>query len=185
MLPSLDARSILIAQMELPAPEIATALLAAKRAGARVILNLAPALPLDALAMDAVDILVVNESEAEILAVRLDMRAPSAVLLARKLGRTVIVTLGDQGSEASDGARRIKVRALTVTASDTVGAGDAYVGVLAAALDRGVDLPAAMHRASVAGGLACTVAGAQPAMPLADAIDRHIGQLPAPVLSAA
>jgi ribokinase len=185
MLPALDARSILIAQMELPAPEIAAALRAAKLAGARVILNLAPALPLDPRAMDAVDILVVNESEAEILADRLEIRAPSAVLLARKLGRSVIVTQGDQGSEACDGARRIRVRALEVSASDTVGAGDAYVGVLAAALDRGLDLPVAMHRASVAGALACTIAGAQPAMPLGQSIEKRLGDLPLPVVSAA
>lgn len=184
-LPVLDAQTTLIAQMELPASEIAAALIAAKRAGARTILNLAPALPIDQAAMASVDILVVNESEAEILADRSNVRAPTALALARHLKRTVIVTMGERGSEACDGARRIKVAALPVTALDTVGAGDAYVGVLAAALDRGLDLPGAMHRASVAGALACLTPGAQPAMPLALAIQARIVDLPRPLLAPA
>jgi ribokinase len=49
--------------------------------------------------------------------------------------------------------------------------------VLAAALDRGEELPVALHRASVAAGLACTQVGAQPSLPLAAAIDKRLKDL--------
>ena len=52
-----------------------------------------------------------------------------------------------------------------MTAIDTTGAGDCFVGVLAAALSRGATLPEAMRRAAVAGSLACTIVGAMPSFP--------------------
>jgi ribokinase len=63
------------------------------------------------------------------------------------------------------------VEALPVTAIDTTGAGDCFVGVLASALTRGATLPQAMRRAAVAGSLACTVVGAMPSFPTRAAID--------------
>ncbi|HYZ27103.1 MAG TPA: PfkB family carbohydrate kinase, partial [Geminicoccaceae bacterium] len=60
------------------------------------------------------------------------------------------------------------------------GAGDAFVGVLAAALDQGHDLAAALARASVAAGLACTRIGAQTSQPTAAEIEARLGDLPAP-----
>jgi ribokinase len=53
---------------------------------------------------------------------------------------------------------------------DTVGAGDAFVGTLAAALDADARLPRALARASVAGALACTRVGAQPSFVTADVL---------------
>jgi ribokinase len=63
---------------------------------------------------------------------------------------------------------------------DTTGAGDAFAGVLAAALDQGHALPAALARASVAAGLACTRIGAQTSQPTAAEIEARLGDLPAP-----
>ena len=57
--------------------------------------------------------------------------------------------------------------ALKVTPVDTVGAGDTFVGYLAAGLDAGLDLEAAMRRAAKAASLACLKPGAQPAIPYA------------------
>jgi ribokinase len=56
-----------------------------------------------------------------------------------------------------------------------VGAGDAWCGVLAAALDRGAPLDAAMRRASAAAALACTRPGAAPAMPRAAETEALLG----------
>jgi ribokinase len=53
---------------------------------------------------------------------------------------------------------------------DTIAAGDAFCGALAAALDRGADLPLALRHGVAAGSLACTRSGAQPSLPLAAAI---------------
>jgi ribokinase len=64
-----------------------------------------------------------------------------------------------------------RVKAMPVTAIDTTGAGDCFVGVLASALTRGATLPEAMRRAAVAGSLACTVVGAMPSFPTGAQID--------------
>ncbi len=55
--------------------------------------------------------------------------------------------------------------ALAVEPVDTTGAGDAFAGVLAGALGRGLALPEALRHASVAAGLACTRIGAQTSQP--------------------
>jgi ribokinase len=70
---------------------------------------------------------------------------------------------------------------LSITPVDTTGAGDAFVGVLAAGLDQGHELTAALARASVAAGLACTKVGAQTSQPTAAEIEARLGELPAPV----
>jgi ribokinase len=88
-----------------------------------------------------------------------------------------VVTRGAAGALAilRDGIR-IAVPALAIEPVDTTGAGDTFVGVLAAALDLGAPLEAALHRASAAAGLACLARGAQTAMPdgaaIAAAVDR-------------
>jgi ribokinase len=60
---------------------------------------------------------------------------------------------------------RLEVPALPIEPLDTTGAGDTFVGVLAAALDLGSGLEVALRRASAAAGLACLARGAQTAMP--------------------
>jgi ribokinase len=63
------------------------------------------------------------------------------------------------------------VPAPNVQVIDTTGAGDAFVGAFAAALDAGDDRPKALSMAIAAGSLACTMHGAQPSLPTRDAID--------------
>jgi ribokinase len=161
--------STVVLQMETPAVEVAAAIAHARRAGARVILNLAPALPLPRAGLEQADVLVVNEHEAAALCEHLELplRQPAdqAVGLARHLGNTVIVTLGAAGAIGTHRDEVWRVEALDVNAVDTTGAGDCFVGVLASALARGASLHAAMQRAAVAGSLACTVAGAMPSFP--------------------
>jgi ribokinase len=158
-----------VLQMETPAAEVAAAIAHARRAGARVILNLAPALPLPRAALEQVDILVVNEHEAAVVCERLELplREPAdqAAGLARHLGNTVLVTLGAAGAIGTRRDEVLRVEALRVNAVDTTGAGDCFVGVLASALARGASLHAAMQRAAIAGSLACTVVGAMPSFP--------------------
>jgi ribokinase len=90
---------------------------------------------------------------------------------ARHHDQTVIVTLGAAGAIAATAAgQRLAVPSLPVEPVDTVGAGDTFCGYLAAGLDGGLDLEAAMRRAAVAASLACLHPGAQPAIPMADAV---------------
>lgn len=166
----LDESTIVLLQMECDASETARLISRASAAGARVILNLAPAADLPLAALKKTFLIVVNEQEAEFLAGRAGCAADAASIAA-KLGVGVLRTLGAAGSEACVGGATHRVAAHAVKTVDTTAAGDCFVGVLAAGLDRGLDLPAAMKRASVAAALACARRGSQGSLPLAAEID--------------
>jgi ribokinase len=161
---ALTPATTLLLQMEVPAAENAALIHRARARGARVVLNLAPAaeLPMDALR--ALSLLVANEHEAAWLAARLGCAAEAAAL-HRALGIGVAVTRGEAGAEATTAEGTWHRPALPVRVVDSTGAGDAWCGVLAAALDRGLKLPEAMRRAGAAAALACTRPGAAAAMP--------------------
>ncbi|SME89870.1 ribokinase [Tistlia consotensis] len=167
---------LLLLQMEVPPAESRRAAERMREAGGRVLLNLAPAAPLPAETLPLLDWLVVNEGEARTLAGHLGCRDEPAALAAR-CGCSLLVTLGADGALAVAGGRRWRVGALAVEARDTTAAGDAFVGVFAAALDAGRPLPEALRRASVAGGLACTRPGAQPSLPTAAEIEAALPRL--------
>lgn len=166
----LSAGTTVALQMEVPAAESAALIRRARARGARVVLNLAPAGPIAADALRAVHALVVNEIEAGWLGGRFGT-GPHATDLHRALGMTVIQTLGAQGVEAASASGLIRLPALPITPVDTTGAGDCFTGVLAASLDRGADLEAALRRAVTAAGLCCMRAGSQATMPSAAEID--------------
>jgi ribokinase len=100
-----------------------------------------------------IDIVIVNEHEAEDFAVHLGLptgRAEAtAAALAERLGRTVIATLGPEGAVAAGREGIVRVPALQVTPVDTTGAGDTFAGVLAASM--GGLRPEAMAYTAVAG----------------------------------
>ena len=179
--------AIVVLQMEVPLVENWRLVDRAKARGARVLLNCAPAAAVPPASLAKLDWLVVNETEAEILAGRLGHTAaePRAAgrAIAAAAGTTVIVTLGGEGAVAFSGAQAWSVGVLPVKPVDTVAAGDAFVGAFAAAIDAGSDLPTALRRASVAGGLACTAAGAQPSLPTKAAIESRLAELPPPKAS--
>jgi len=163
--------STIVLQLEAPtAPTLALAR-RTRALGGRVILNLAPARGDASELLETVDVLVANEGEAATLG------DPAAV--AQRHGITLVVTRGEDGAIAyrPEGGS-LAVPALPVTAIDTTGAGDCFVGVLAVALDRGISMAAALRRATVAAGLACGTRGAQPAMPTAAMIDQALAGFP-------
>ena len=164
---------ILVISAEIPAPAIAQAL--AQTPG-RKILNLAPApdnaAELVATAGEHLDWLVVNESEAAAVLghpVRgLANAKKAATELTANGPRHAVVTAGAHGAalasaDAPDGTHTVE--GFTVTAVDTVGAGDTFVGALAVALAAGVPPPEALRAAAAAGATAVTRPGAQTAMP--------------------
>ncbi len=173
-------QTCLLLQRETPASEVEAAIAHAKGKRVKVILNLAPALPLSAAALRQVDVLVLNEHEATVLgrflALPHTQAAEQVVALARELGNTVIITLGGEGAVAARNDEVWRVEALPVGAIDTTGAGDCFVGVLAAALVRGASLPVALQRAAVAGSLACTIVGAMPSFPSGEQIDAALAE---------
>jgi ribokinase len=168
----LGRETILVCQMEVPAVENGALIRRARAAGARVVLNLAPAAPIDPWIFAEIDILVANEGEAAALG-----EDPAG--LARRLRQAFVVTRGGAGSTAflADGGQ-IDAPALAIEPVDTTGAGDTFVGVLAAGLDRRLALTDALRQASAAAGLACLAHGAQAAMPDHAAIAAAVASLP-------
>lgn len=171
----LTDRDVVLAQLEVPGDTVATAFHAARRAGARTILNAAPALPRDALVelLRLTTVLVVNAAEAALLTGRVVEDTATARLAARALRdagpELVVVTLGADGAVAVDATRELVQPAFEVKAIDATGAGDAFCGALAAWLDR-LPLGEALARAAAAGALATVRRGAVPALPTARAV---------------
>ncbi|WP_181703822.1 PfkB family carbohydrate kinase [Chthonobacter albigriseus] len=148
---------VLLLQNEVPEPVNIAAARAAKEAGARVILNAAPARAPDATLVPLVDILVVNAIEAEMLGggavSTLQDAAAAAARLAERFA-SVIVTAGGEGLAvcSPDAASPVSLAADRVTVASTHGAGDCFVGVLAAHLGAGVGLQDAAIAANRAAG---------------------------------
>lgn len=152
----------------------------AETLGARTMLNLAPAAPVPAEILDALDVLVVNEIEAAMAAgiERIGEDAlPIAADLSQRHDLTAVITLGATGAIAVGPSGRFRVGSLPIEPVDTTGAGDAFVGILAAALDGGENLPNALQRASVGAGLACTQIGAQTSQPSAADIEARLDEV--------
>jgi ribokinase len=173
----LGPRTTVLLQMEVPPEETARVIARARRAGARIVLNLAPAGPLGDDALRGVDILVVNESETEWLA-RATGCEPSAAALHHQFGCTVVRTLGPEGAEAATRDGVTTIPGQPVEAVDTTGAGDCLTGVLAAALDRGLPFINALQRANIAAALCCMRSGSQVTMPTSAEIDAAMDSLP-------
>ncbi len=167
----------LVLQLEVPVGEVAAMTARAARAGARIILNAAPAGPAPDALLAGADVLVVNGIEAEALCRGTAGPEAAARTLAETLGVICAVTLGGEGARAFGPEGAWSVDALPIAPVDTTGAGDAFVGVLAAALDRGRRFEESLHRASVGAGLACLAEGAQSALADEAAIDERLADL--------
>jgi ribokinase len=167
---------VLLLQLELPLEVVATSARCARGAGALLVLNPAPAVGDLGAFEGLVDVLVPNEVEAAALTGIDDDPLAAAKALRERFGCAVVVTLGAQGSLVLplDGAHEA-LPAHAVAAVDTVGAGDAYCGTLAARLAAGDDLLAAARRANAAGALSVTVPGAEPSLPTASEVDALLG----------
>jgi ribokinase len=161
----LGPNTTVVLQMEVSAAETTELIARARVAGARVVLNLAPAAALPEHALRSVDVLVVNETEGAWLAASLGCDA-TAVSLRDRLGRAaVVLTRGGEGAEVASRDATWHEPAQRVAAIDTTAAGDCFVGVLAHRLDRGETLAASVRRASIAAALCCTRHGSQGSIP--------------------
>ena len=165
---------VMLVQQEIPQAATERALDLARAQGITSILNTAPFLDSTAALAPKAAILIANETEFALLTGRGLAELDTAMGdWASTHNQTVIVTLGGDGARAVTAeGRRISVAALPIKPIDTVGAGDTFCGYLAAGLDAGLDLEAAMQRAAVAASLACLKPGAQPAIPMAAEVEK-------------
>jgi len=165
-----------LAQLEVPVPAVVAALRLARAAGARTVLNPAPARRLPAELLVLCDVIVPNEHEASVLS---GCAAPSEAVAAIATwvpGAVVIVTCGADGALVQvPGSPPAVLPAIPAKAVDSVAAGDAFCGVLAASLAQGRRIAEAVSRATAAGAHAVGLAGALPSLPWAADIDRLLG----------
>jgi len=175
---SFQTVDMLLLQFEIPLETVIHAASRARQNGLRVILNPAPAQPIPDSLLADVDILVPNESELELLTGMPVMNADSAERAARRLlakgVQTVIVTLGSNGALLVTEENTIHIPAFKIDAVDTTAAGDAFIGGLATALQKGQTLEAAVRYGNACGALAATKYGAQPSLPSAEEVDKII-----------
>ncbi|WBQ07881.1 ribokinase [Kribbella sp. CA-293567] len=170
-LAAIAGAKIVLSQLEIP---IAT-VRAAAEASAYFILNAAPAAELSDELLTHVDLLVVNETEAEAVA-----GAKFAALLDRV--PAAVVTLGAEGAVIfARGAAEIRIPGVSVEVVDTTAAGDTFCGVLAATLaaesTTARDLTNAVRRANVAASLSVQTAGAIPSVPHGEVIDARLAEV--------
>lgn len=163
------AARIVLVQLEIPLETVLRAVQLGKRHGATVILNPAPARPLPAAVLDAVDYLTPNETEvAQLAGLAPDgirTSEDSARSLVERGVRNVVVTLGEKGALLVNADGSEIFPACRVEAVDTTAGGDAFNGALAFALAAGRTPAEAIRLANAVAGYAVTRRGAQPSMP--------------------
>jgi ribokinase len=158
---------VVVVQGELSADATAAAV---RTAAGRVIVNLAPVIELDPEVLLRADPLVVNEHEGELVLAQLggddqpDQETVVTALLSCGFA-SVVMTLGGAGALVSDGGPVRRISAPRVEAVDTTGAGDAFVGALAARLLATDTLEDAARFAVRVGSYAVQRSGAQPSYP--------------------
>ncbi|MEE6257486.1 ribokinase [Plantactinospora sonchi] len=181
---AVEAADVLLAQLEVPIEAVIQAAGWARTAGTTVVLNAAPARRLPAELLDVVDLLVVNQVEAAVIAGADDGVGLDGLMEALlDLVPRAVVTLGARGVRYADRlGLRLSVPSPTVEAVDTTAAGDAFTGALAVAwAERGGPVDAAAVTAALAwacaAGAACARRpGASTALPTRDEIDELFAQ---------
>lgn len=144
--------AVLVLQNEVPDKANLAAARAARQAGASVILNAAPARAMPDDLAPLVDVLVVNAIEAAAMCgVTEPASIEEAMAAARRLARdfpAAVVTAGSAGVAYAARSDELLIPARAVKVESTHGAGDEFVGHLAASLARGAPIQAALAAAN-------------------------------------
>ena len=166
---------IFLTQLEIPKDVTLHSLKIAKENKVLTILNPAPASEISKEFFNFIDYFTPNEIEAEFytgIKINNEIDAKKASIKLLNLGlKKVIITLGEKGLFYSDGNEDIYLKATSVKAIDTTGAGDAFNGVLAFALSRNKSIKNALKLANQAAGLSTTKLGAGNSMPILRNLD--------------
>ena len=174
-MPILKESGVCILQNEIPVEIIAYAIDKAKEAGCTVVLNAAPAIELPEGCLSKVDILVVNEVEAEFYChEKIDSveKAKTEIKkMAEKYNNNVIFTLGKDGAEAYENGTIEFIPAMKVDAIETTGAGDSYIGAVSHSIIEGKSLIEACKFATKCSAITVCRMGAQPSMPTLEDVE--------------
>jgi ribokinase len=174
---AISQSGVLLAQLEVPPGSVRAAANLAKRHGVKMILNPAPAEKVTGIDLRAVDVLTPNEPEFALMTGTRDLRAGTRYLL--RLGPSaVVVTLGEEGAYVATGEASYRVHAPKVKAVDTTGAGDAFNGALAVALNEGEPLSEAVALATCAGALSVRKPEVVAALPTRELLEEFRRRIP-------
>ncbi len=175
----LSGVTALLLQLEIPLEFAMSAAKVAQEMGVKVILDPAPFpenFPTDF--YDLIDIITPNEIEASQLVGfsvnNHENATQTAIELCRRGVKNAVVKIGAKGVVCATEKETFFQPAFVVEAIDTVAAGDAFNGGLAAALDTGLSLKEAVKWGAAAGALCVTKSGAQPAMPDRETFDNFL-----------
>jgi ribokinase len=164
----LAAADLVVLQLEIPLDTVASVI---ARCPGKVLLNPAPAQPLDPAMLAGLAFLVPNQAELAGLTRRPTDRMDDVVAAARRLVRqgvgTVITTLGADGAMLVTRGRVAHIEAPVVQAVDTTGAGDAFIGCFAQTYAETADVDAAVARAVRYAAFTVTRHGGQASYPTA------------------
>jgi ribokinase len=167
--PDLERVDAIILQFEIPLETVYHTIRFARAHHIRCIVNPAPAVPADLAELAGADYFIPNETEAEQLTgLRVRSESEAAACAAALLGkgfRRVLITLGARGSLLADAAGHRHVPPFPVTATDTTGAGDAFIGSLAVFLAEGAPEQQAVARANLYAAMSTTRIGTQKSFP--------------------
>jgi len=168
---------MVLLQMEIPYGTIKTVCELAYKQQKTIMLNVAPAQHLDRELIKMIDILVVNEIEAETISgEKMEVIGKEAVVdkLLNLGAKTIVLTLGKQGCLLKNDREFYSIPAFCVKAVDTTAAGDTFCGALAAGLARGEKWKQTLRFASAASAICVTRMGAQPSIPTKEEVDEFL-----------
>jgi len=169
--PTLAKGDVLVSQFEIPIPTITAFFSRAQAAGATTILNPAPAIDFDHDLLELVDVLILNETElGRIAGTEIHDDPHSRIIEAARAlrtqeGQTIIVTLGRRGALAWVHEAALAIPGEVVECLDSTGAGDCFVGAVAARIALGAPIEHALRYANVAASICVQRHGAGPSMP--------------------
>ena len=159
----------IIMQFEIPLATIYHTVRFAREHNIRCIVNPAPAVPASLADLVGADYFIPNETEAELITglpvQTIEQAAACAAALLAKGFRRVVITLGARGALLADATGHVHIPPFPVTAVDTTGAGDAFIGSLAVFLAEGMPEKDAIARASLYAALSTTRVGTQKSFP--------------------
>jgi ribokinase len=159
----------IILQFEIPLTTIYHTVRFARAHSIRCIVNPAPAVPASLADLNRADYFIPNETEAELITglpvQTIEQAKACATALLEKGFRRVLITLGARGSLLADANGELHIEPFAVTAVDTTGAGDAFIGSLAVFLAEGILEKEAIARASLYAALSTTRVGTQKSFP--------------------
>ena len=172
---NLEKGDILVSQFEIPIETVTALFKKGKKIGTINILNPAPAQVIAQDLLGMVDILILNETELGFISgspidINNNKSIEAAVDKIKIDNLTIVVTIGERGAIVFNNNDVIKIPGRKVRVVDTTGAGDCFVGALAAGLIESKPLPEALVFANIAASISVTRNGAGPSMPSLDEV---------------